>query len=302
MVNPAVARGLDFDNPLKNRRPTMWREEQRGRRGGGGRVDDVESKGSHDGDDGRAGSEVPMVNNVLANVLDNLHVATQNQTAAQKSTSAVPSVKSLEADWLPERGRARLTACTNSLIGCVDRASGLHLRVQKGTRILIRDDGVTSPMKGIQSCIPVDRAIGTITGTLHLAAQSVGKGCMAGTQSDVVTTPLSLLGKRGAEETEVSLVLKGEKDEEERSEMGGVAKKNLKWRLGMKSCFAVSSDGLSGGLALFWHECDEVELLPYSKRHIDVAVRLEAGAPQWRATLSMVSHGWRIGKECGTGW
>jgi hypothetical protein len=37
--------------------------------------------------------------------------------------------------------------------------------------------------------------------------------------------------------------------------------RNLKWRLGFRNCLAVSSVGLSGGLALFWDVSFDVSLL-----------------------------------------
>ena len=37
--------------------------------------------------------------------------------------------------------------------------------------------------------------------------------------------------------------------------------KNLRWKLGLKNCLAVDSDGLSGGLVLFWDENINVSLL-----------------------------------------
>lgn len=48
---------------------------------------------------------------------------------------------------------------------------------------------------------------------------------------------------------------------------------------------ALNSIGLSGGLSPFWHEQMEVELLSLSDWMIDVAVTMEAGEPQWRATF-----------------
>lgn len=39
-----------------------------------------------------------------------------------------------------------------------------------------------------------------------------------------------------------------------------VKMERLRRRIGLKGCLAVSSNGMSGGLALFWHESLEVEL------------------------------------------
>ena len=47
---------------------------------------------------------------------------------------------------------------------------------------------------------------------------------------------------------------------------------NLKNQLGFVGCFAVDSDGLSGGIGLFWSAEVQVELQNYSSGHIDVMV------------------------------
>lgn len=48
---------------------------------------------------------------------------------------------------------------------------------------------------------------------------------------------------------------------------------NLQNLLGFNGCFVVDSDGLSGGIGLFWnHEVND-ELKKYSRAHIDVTVR-----------------------------
>jgi hypothetical protein len=52
--------------------------------------------------------------------------------------------------------------------------------------------------------------------------------------------------------------------------------KNLKWRLGLKNCIAVDSDGNSGGLALYWDESISVTLLGMCDRLIDVQVKEKA--------------------------
>ena len=41
---------------------------------------------------------------------------------------------------------------------------------------------------------------------------------------------------------------------------------------------------MSGGLALFWHESYEVEILDKEDRYIDALVRVSEGANQWRIT------------------
>jgi hypothetical protein len=54
---------------------------------------------------------------------------------------------------------------------------------------------------------------------------------------------------------------------------------NLRWRLGLKNCIEVDSDGRSGGLALFWHESVEVDLIEKNFRYIDVSTRLSPLGP-----------------------
>jgi hypothetical protein len=60
---------------------------------------------------------------------------------------------------------------------------------------------------------------------------------------------------------------------------------NLHWRLGLRTCLAVSSDGLSGGLALFWDDSISVSLLSKGERHIDVVITEHPGSVPWRATF-----------------
>ena len=49
--------------------------------------------------------------------------------------------------------------------------------------------------------------------------------------------------------------------------------KNLRWRLGLKGCLAVGSEGNSGGMALFWDESILVKLIGFCNRLIDVIVQ-----------------------------
>ena len=46
--------------------------------------------------------------------------------------------------------------------------------------------------------------------------------------------------------------------------------KNFMWSLGFSGCFAISSEGLSGGLALFWTHAADVMVKAANKRCIDV--------------------------------
>ena len=55
-------------------------------------------------------------------------------------------------------------------------------------------------------------------------------------------------------------------------------------RLGLKGFAGFSSDGLSGGLALFWHESIIVDVQCVNERLIDAYVRESPNAPQWRLT------------------
>lgn len=60
----------------------------------------------------------------------------------------------------------------------------------------------------------------------------------------------------------------------------------LQWQLGFAGCFAVDSNGLSGGIGLFWSSEVSVELKNYSISHIDVMVRKsdDHNSPAWRLT------------------
>lgn len=60
---------------------------------------------------------------------------------------------------------------------------------------------------------------------------------------------------------------------------------NLRWRLGFRNCISVSSDGMSGGLALFWDESVTVSLLSQDSRYIDVLVKESQNDAPWRATF-----------------
>jgi hypothetical protein len=52
----------------------------------------------------------------------------------------------------------------------------------------------------------------------------------------------------------------------------------------LKGFVGFSSDGLSGGLALFWHEQLHVEVKEINERYIDAYVRLAPNDPLWRLT------------------
>jgi hypothetical protein len=59
---------------------------------------------------------------------------------------------------------------------------------------------------------------------------------------------------------------------------------NLQRLLGFAGCFAVDSNGLSGGIGLFWDDTVEVELKNYSQAHIDVEVKSKDQPQPWRFT------------------
>ena len=59
---------------------------------------------------------------------------------------------------------------------------------------------------------------------------------------------------------------------------------SLAGSIGYDNGYAVSSQGRSGGLGLFWNDPIKIEILGYSAYHIDCSVE-EPGASQWRATV-----------------
>jgi hypothetical protein len=60
--------------------------------------------------------------------------------------------------------------------------------------------------------------------------------------------------------------------------------RHLRFRLGIKGFAGFSSDDLSGGLALFWHENLCVEVIDINERYIDAYIQESPSAPQWRLT------------------
>jgi hypothetical protein len=61
--------------------------------------------------------------------------------------------------------------------------------------------------------------------------------------------------------------------------------KNLRWRLGLKGCLAVGSEGNSGGIALFWDESISVTLIGMCRRLIDVKVQENPLSPPFRVSF-----------------
>lgn len=60
--------------------------------------------------------------------------------------------------------------------------------------------------------------------------------------------------------------------------------KRLRSRIGLCGFCNVDSDGLSGGLALYWHEALHVEVKVKTDRYIDTLVRTSDSDPLWRLT------------------
>lgn len=58
----------------------------------------------------------------------------------------------------------------------------------------------------------------------------------------------------------------------------------LKQRLGLRGFSGVDSNGLSGGLALFWDESLQVNILDKCDRYIDVSVVDQGSGTSWRTT------------------
>ena len=61
--------------------------------------------------------------------------------------------------------------------------------------------------------------------------------------------------------------------------------KNLSWRIGLKGCLAMGSDGNSGGIALFWDESISIKLIGMCNRIIDVTVQECPTSPPFRVTF-----------------
>jgi hypothetical protein len=69
------------------------------------------------------------------------------------------------------------------------------------------------------------------------------------------------------------------------TKISGQRVKNLQGSLGFAGCFAVDSDGLSGGVGLFWSAEVDVDLKSFSSGHIDVMVRKQdLSSDAWRFT------------------
>jgi hypothetical protein len=75
--------------------------------------------------------------------------------------------------------------------------------------------------------------------------------------------------------------------------------RRLRGRIGLKGFVGVDSDGLTGGLALFWNDQIKVEVQSVCERYIDVHVRLSEDDPHWRLTCVYGNRGWRTDTTCG---
>lgn len=70
---------------------------------------------------------------------------------------------------------------------------------------------------------------------------------------------------------------------ETRQDVGRMEK--LQWRLGLKGFHGVSSNGLSGGLALYWDESLDVCVLDACAQYIDIRVDNIGEGNSWRGTF-----------------
>jgi hypothetical protein len=64
-----------------------------------------------------------------------------------------------------------------------------------------------------------------------------------------------------------------------------VALDSLRWRLGLKHCVSFIDEGKGGGVALFWDESIDVELLKINSRVIDVMIHDQQKNMKWRSTF-----------------
>jgi hypothetical protein len=59
--------------------------------------------------------------------------------------------------------------------------------------------------------------------------------------------------------------------------------KRLRNRFGLRGYTGIDSEGMSGGLALYWNESIQVDVEEVTSRYIDVLVQASDG-PRWRLT------------------
>lgn len=65
----------------------------------------------------------------------------------------------------------------------------------------------------------------------------------------------------------------------------GVRVRRLRSRLGLRGFASVDNNGMSGGLALFWHGSYSVDIHDVTDRYIDVLIRTSPNEPQFHATF-----------------
>jgi polyhydroxyalkanoate synthesis regulator phasin len=58
----------------------------------------------------------------------------------------------------------------------------------------------------------------------------------------------------------------------------------MRWKMGFEGVFVVDPVGRSGGLALFWKDSKEIEILNYLLRHIHAKVTLAGSNWSWKLT------------------
>ena len=67
------------------------------------------------------------------------------------------------------------------------------------------------------------------------------------------------------------------------TQIEGSRVENLPSTLGYDNVYAVDSEGRSGGIGLFWNNEIKIDILGYSRYHLDVSVE-EEGQDAWRMT------------------
>ncbi|PNT71493.1 hypothetical protein BRADI_2g28415v3 [Brachypodium distachyon] len=60
---------------------------------------------------------------------------------------------------------------------------------------------------------------------------------------------------------------------------------NLKWRLGLRNVIIFKGRGKGGGLAVFWDESVQLDLIKLSHRHINVIIYELPNGTKWRSTF-----------------
>ena len=75
--------------------------------------------------------------------------------------------------------------------------------------------------------------------------------------------------------------------------------KRIRARLGLKGFEGVDSNGMSGGLALYWHESCVVEVVDKEERYIDALVRMQSVEPNGELLVCMENLALKIVISCG---